>query len=194
LRLCDYGMAFCASGCGHHSGNLQCMRWRLLYEIKSRNLVQQARKPLWRRSHIQPGQTIYINSYCRRERYMTTYFPLSPSCLPFYCQTLENRSSLFELKPLAGFGGACIVVVATGEAWPHSPKSSSPLTCGVALLWPNPPLDEPHPMSLEAVAVAVLVDVVGCVSFQALVEPQPSKFDDRLMLGDLAVVCAGAAG
>jgi hypothetical protein len=85
-------------------------------------------------------------------------------------------------------------VVATGDACPHSPKSSSALTCGVALLWPNPALDDPHPKSLDAVAVAVLVDVVGFASFQALEEPQASKFDERLIVGDLVALCTGAAG
>jgi hypothetical protein len=57
-------------------------------------------------------------------------------------------------------------------------------------------LEEPHPKSLEAVAVAVLVDVVGFAgtSFHAFDEPQPSKFDVKLITGDFVALGAGAAG
>jgi len=54
------------------------------------------------------------------------------------------------------------------------------------------PLEEPQPNPPEAGTVAVVVDVVGLVSFQASLEPQASKLEARLMVGDLATDAAGA--
>ena len=115
-----------------------------------------------------------------------------------------NKSSLLALNPPLAFGAAgCVLlveVVATGLACPHSPKSSSPLTVGAALLALAPkalPLVEldPHPPKSpipEAEAVVVDVEVVGLASDHAFEEPHASKFDVRFMEGDLAAAGAGA--
>lgn len=105
---------------------------------------------------------------------------------------------MFELKPPDGLAAGAWLVVATGLACPHSPKSSSALTVGLALLMEAPPKSDvlvvelPHPPPKSAAAVVFVVDVVGLESDHAFEEPHASKLEVRLMDGDLAAAGAGA--
>jgi len=152
------------------------------------------------RSSLRKGvsKALYQIYIAQRERYIAINMPTPSLSLPPYCHTFENKSSLLELKPLAGFAGAGFAAgAATGDALLHPPKSSSPLTWVAAFACPNPPLElplaEPQPKPLEADAVVFVVDVVGLLSFQASEEPHASKLLVKLILGDLAADCKGAA-